>query len=161
MLAGLADPRAYAYLPSDPPELASLRRRYACPATGRSPDGAQFWLNWIIRCDGEPAGFTQATVAGNIAHIAYQVFPPLWRRGIGGRAVAVTLDLLFARPAVERAVALVDTRNMASQRLVLGLGFTPARTILNADTFKGGRSDEYEFVLPRERWLARPGRPRP
>ena len=153
MLAGLADPRAYAFLSSDPPDFDTLRRRYVRQAAGLSPDGAQLWRNWIIRRDGDPAGFTQATIDGATARIAYQIFPPLWRHGIGRRAVAATLDLVFAMPMVERAVALIDTRNIASQRLVLGLGFELARTIVNADTFKGSRSDEYEFVLVRHRWL--------
>ena len=31
--------------------------------TERSPDGRERWLNWVIRCDGEPIGYVQATVA--------------------------------------------------------------------------------------------------
>ena len=158
MLAGLSDPAAYAFLPDDPPaDLAALQARYSRQTAGRSPDGLALWLNWVIRhpADGAFLGCTQATVEGGRATVAYHVFPPHWRRGIGRAALAATLDLVFADGSVTLALALVDTRNRASRALLEATGFTAVRTIERADFFKGGASDETQFELTRADW--RPG----
>ncbi|MGI4978586.1 MAG: GNAT family N-acetyltransferase [Janthinobacterium lividum] len=155
MLPGLSDPAAYAFLPDDPPAgLAALQARYRRQAAGRSPDGSALWLNWIIRRapDGAPLGYTQATVTAGLATLAYHVFPPHWRQGIGRAALAATLDLVFALDDVTLARALVDTRNDASRALLASLGFTATRTIERADFFKGAPSDETRFELPRRDW---------
>jgi RimJ/RimL family protein N-acetyltransferase len=155
MFEGLSDPRGYVFLPSDPPpDLASLRTRYARLALGRSADGSEIWLNWIVRRrdDGKPMGYVQATVQGTAVLIAYHVFPRYWRRGVARAAVGAMLDLLFAGNGIERASALVDTRNAASQALLVKLGFVRVRTNPNADFFKGSSSDEFEFELLRSAW---------
>ena len=52
------------YIPGTPPaSLAALRARYARLAQGRSDDGRERWLNWIIRLpSGRCVGFVQATL---------------------------------------------------------------------------------------------------
>src|ERR1700761_9097722 len=89
MFEGLSDPGGYVFLPSDPPpDIESLRARYARLAIGRSADGSEIWLNWIIRRqdDGRPLGYVQATVQGTATLIAYHVFPRYWRRGVASAA---------------------------------------------------------------------------
>ena len=159
MLAGLSDPAAYAFLPDDPPaDLAALRARYRRQIAGHAPDGSALWLNWVVRrqSDGAFLGYTQATVTGELATVAYHVFPAHWRRGIGRAALAATLDLVFALDRVILAQALVDTRNQASRALLVSLGFAAARTIERADFFKGSASDETQFELSRSGWRPRP-----
>ena len=156
LLPGLSDPAAYAFLPGDPPaDLPALQTRILRQTAGRSPDGTALWLNWVIRRDADAAllGYTQATVTNDEATVAYHVFPPHWRQGIGRAALSAMLDLVFAPGHVTLARALVDTRNQASRAL---LGFTAVRTIERADFFKGGASDETQFELPRARWRPRP-----
>ena len=51
----------------------------------------------------------------------------------------------LAAGGVTRFVAQVDTRNVASQRLLASLGFALVRRIDEADFFKGARSDEFEY----------------
>lgn len=155
MLAGLSDPAAYAFLPDDPPaDLPALQARYRRQTAGRSPDGSALWLNWVIRRDPGATllGYTQATVTADLATLAYHVFPPHWRQGIGRAALAATLDLVFALEDVTLARALVDTRNDASRALLASLGFTATRTIKHADLFKGAPSDETQFELARRDW---------
>ena len=48
---------------------------------------------------------------------------------------------------VSLAKAYIDTRNLASQRLVTRLGFVQVDEILVADEFKGEVSDEYVYEL--------------
>jgi RimJ/RimL family protein N-acetyltransferase len=155
MFAGLSDPRAYAFIPDEPPsDVDALRARYAVLARGGSRDGSELWLNWVIRrrADGALLGYTQATVRDGTAQVAYLVFPPHWRQGVGLAAVSLMLDALFAMNGIAGAEALVDTRNRASQALLARLGFTVVRRIEGADHFKGRPSDELAFALPRARW---------
>ncbi len=154
LFPGLSDPAAYAFLPDDPPaDLPALQARILRQTAGRSPDGTALWLNWVIRRDADATllGHTQATVTGDLATVAYHVFPPHWRQGIGRAALSATLDLVFAPGRVTLARALVDTRNQASRALLASLGFTAVRTIERADFFKGGASDETQFELARGR----------
>lgn len=150
MFAGLSDPAAYLFLPDDPPaDVERLRDRYRRQVVGRSRDGWELWFNWIIRRRDEEAflGYTQATVVGGSAMVAYHVFPQHWRRGLGSNALAATLHAVFGLEDVMVAQALVDTRNHASRRLLASLGFTAVRVIKKADFFKGCVSDEVLFEL--------------
>ena len=151
MFDGLSDPAAYRFLPGDPPSsVAALRSRYERLSVGRSPDGAETWLNWVVGLRGGTlVGYTQATVRSGVAHVAYQVFPTHWRRGVATAAMRLTLDALFGMATVGEVRALVDTRNTASVCLLRTLGFGHLRTIVDADQFKGSRSDEHEFGLAR------------
>jgi hypothetical protein len=56
----LLDPRIYAYLPERPPvSIDALRRRYEVLSAGKSPDGSEHWLNWMLflRATGEAIGY--------------------------------------------------------------------------------------------------------
>jgi RimJ/RimL family protein N-acetyltransferase len=49
-MAGIFDDVSlHEYTGGRPETLEQLRARYARQAAGRSPDGAQGWLNWIVR----------------------------------------------------------------------------------------------------------------
>lgn len=150
MFAGLADAAGYVFLPEDPPESPeALRTRYEQLCAGVSPDGEEVWRNWVVRsCDaGTLVGYTQATIRDRRALLGYHIFPCRWRQGLGTAAVRLTVVTLLERFRVEEIHALVDTRNAASSSLLRRLGFRLSRTIIGADHFKGGWSDEHEFVL--------------
>jgi RimJ/RimL family protein N-acetyltransferase len=149
MFEGLLDIRAYRYMPDDPPEsLAALQTRYEKLQSGTSPDGAEAWLNWMLRAGTVYVGYVQATVitAERAALIAYHIFPAYWRRGFGREATAAMLDHLAKTLRVVEARACIDTRNTASIGLVESLGFTLRDTIENADMFRGEQSDEYFYT---------------
>jgi RimJ/RimL family protein N-acetyltransferase len=157
MLPGLSNGEAYRFLPDLPPaDLAELTERYVRQARGRSDDGSELWYNWIIRNPGSDTalGYTQATIRAHAALVAYHVFPAYWRSGVGYAAMSETIDQLFLRLRVDRAWALVDTRNAASAALLKKLGFAVTHRHEAADFFKGAVSDELEFELTRSAWLA-------
>lgn len=156
MFEGLADPAGYLFLPGDPPaSVADLRQRYERQGIGRSPDGAEIWLNWVVRRSGSDIllGYTQATIRMRVALVATHVFPTHWRQGVGTAALRATLDRLFATTPIDEARALVDTRNSALIALVRKLSFECLRTIADADCFKGGTSHEHEFAISRAKWM--------
>jgi len=155
MFNGLADSRLYAYLPEEPPaSLQSLQSRYKMLETTISPCSDEKWLNFIlVRKDTQQViGYTQATLRTTIAsHIAYLIFRDQWRNGFATEAVAATIDYVLEHHDTPSIEALVDTRNLASQKLLLKLGFECTEKIPNADCFKGCISDEYRYRITRKR----------
>ncbi|MGV9337454.1 GNAT family N-acetyltransferase [Streptomyces sp. NPDC003688] len=61
----LDDVRLHVWTGGAPDTLPELEARYARQAKGRSPDGSQGWLNWLLRrrVDGRLVGTVQATVS--------------------------------------------------------------------------------------------------
>lgn len=150
MMRALADPRMYAFIPSDPPDdEPALRERYARLETRRSPDGHEHWLNWVVLLNGEAIGRVEATVHANESRsdIAYLLHPDFWGHGYAVEAVTAMLEHLRDHLHVGTFSATVDTRNAASQRLLERLGFQRTRLIEHADEFKGSVSDEFEYRL--------------
>ena len=63
MFAVLRSPLLYEYLdPKPPASIEHLRERYARLERRQSPDGAEQWLNWVVRHNGHLIGFVQATL---------------------------------------------------------------------------------------------------
>ena len=146
LFEALSDDALYAFIPERPPESAeALRRRYHFLATGRSPDGLQRWLNWVIRVDGEPVGTLQATIVGASADVAYVVFTDHQRRGHATTALAWLLAWLRSE-GVTLARATVDTRNAPSIALLRRAGFTLASTG-DADDMPGQQEHRYSRSL--------------
>lgn len=152
----LRDIRIYEFIPDEPPEsLELLRDRYIFLESAKSPDGKEYWLNWIVYLIGphKPIGTVQATVRpGKSADIAFIIVPDCWNQKFGRLATAAMLDYIFEEFELNSAVANVDTRNSRSQRMVEALGFDRVRKIEDADFFKGSSSDEYEYEIQAAKW---------
>lgn len=151
MFDGLADPAGYRYIPQDPPvTLEDLTTRYRKLESRRSPDGTEAWLNWaLIGLDGKAHGYVQATVdlSSNVAYIAYFVFSPSQRLGYAREALDELLPALRKAYDIVKFNAEIDTRNIASIRLVESLGFALTGHAQNADEFKVSTSDEFHYSL--------------
>ena len=126
MFAVLSDPAIYEYERQAPASLEWLRERFARLESRRSPDGAEQWLNWVIRlASGEAAGYVQATVSGNgRAGIAYELASRYWGRGLARRAVDAMAAELVAHYRVHTLTAVLKRANGRSQRLLERLGFS-------------------------------------
>lgn len=145
----LQDAALYTYVPQDPPpDLDRVRARYARLEHGRSADGQDLWLNWVVKANGRAAGTVQATVMPNgTALIAYERYAPFAHKGVAAEAVDAMIAHLKDKLETTIVHALVDTRNVPSIRLLECLGFERKRMIKDADHFKGASSDEYEYEL--------------
>jgi len=85
----LADPRLYTFTgKSSPPSVDWLRTRYERLESRRSPDGAEFWLNWvvIIRDGRTPVGYVQASISSETADLAWVIGIPWQGRGYASEA---------------------------------------------------------------------------
>lgn len=153
------DGRLYAFIPREPPtELLDLEERYRKLAARRSPDGTEEWLNWFARekTSGEYVSQIQVTIGPNSsAYLAYFTFVPQWRRGYACEACQAVLRWLVER-GVEEFVAEIDTRNIASIRLIERLGFRRLVYVPKAAHIGGSDSDEYHYSLTVPRKSRRP-----
>ena len=126
MFQVLRDPSLHRYLDHPPPASAEdLRRVYERLERRKSPDGADLWLNWIVRPDGgAPIGFVQGTILPDAsAWIAFVISAAHQGRGIATRATRAMVDHLALEYAVKRFLASVELDNTSSIRLLQRLGF--------------------------------------
>jgi ribosomal-protein-alanine N-acetyltransferase len=126
MFEVLSDPAIYEFENQPPESLAWLQNRFARLESRRSPDGAEHWLNWVVRLPtGELAGYVQATVVPPAAaFVAYELASRYWRRGIGSAAVRIVLEELQANYGVRLFAAVFKARNFRSRALLRSLGFS-------------------------------------
>src|SRR5262245_39733424 len=135
MFVVLSDPAIYEFENAPPKSVAWLTERFARLESRVSPDGAEQWLNWVIRLpSGALAGYVQATITQDrTAHIAYELASKFWRQGIGSAAVSGMLKELAVSYGVSTCVATLKERNYRSFALLQSLGF---------ERFGSNKSDE-------------------
>jgi RimJ/RimL family protein N-acetyltransferase len=141
----LSDPAIYEFEGSPPVSMAWLVDRYARLESRASPDGAELWLNWVIRLrSGALAGYVQATVTSDrTAFVAYQLASKFWRQGIGRAAVSAMIAELEAAYGVRTFMASLKERNYRSRGLLRALGFESVGA--------GGDDDELVMCMKSER----------
>ena len=128
MFVVLGDPAIYEYENAPPSSPEWLRERFTKLETRRSPEGAQLWLNWVVRRrTGSLIGYVQATVlpTGRAA-IAYVLSSKYWGRGLALEACGAMIAELAEGYGVRTVYALFKRRNVRSARLLERLGFVPA-----------------------------------
>lgn len=129
MAGVLADPDLYVFTGGAPPTVDELRARYERQTVGRSPDGRERWLNWVVRTasDRAPVGYVQATVVhdGGLAEVAWVVGTPWQGRGYAGEAARAVVGWLREH-GVRRIVAHVHHDHAASAAVALVAGLAPS-----------------------------------
>jgi len=126
MFETMSAPAIYNYMPGQPPSsAAALRERYTQLERGRSADGRDRWLNWIVRLNsGECVGFVQATIYPALTgDFAFALAPERWGRGVAFEACQAALPYLVQELGVTALFATVDPQNVRSIRLLMRLGF--------------------------------------
>jgi RimJ/RimL family protein N-acetyltransferase len=130
----LADPELHAFTGGEPASEDALRARYVRQAEGRSPDGAQGWLNWVAR-DREthaPVGTVQATISdaeeGRSAELAWVIAVGRHGEGLATEGAGAVMEWLREQ-GVARFVAHIHPDHCASAGVArhLGLAATDAR----------------------------------
>ncbi len=123
----LDDPALHEYVGGQPESLKQLRERYARQVAGQSADGAQDWLNWIIRHRETKAaiGTVQATLHNQTeqtsAEIAWIVATAHQRQGYAKEAASAMVRWLRQRE-VKVLIAHVHLRHEASIGIARHLG---------------------------------------
>jgi RimJ/RimL family protein N-acetyltransferase len=126
----LADPALHAFTGGQPADEDELRARFARQAAGRSPDGAQGWLNWVARdrATHAPVGTVQATVTDDAgvrtAALAWVVATSRQGEGLATEAARGARDWPREQ-GVTRFVAHVHPDHAASAAVARHLGLAP------------------------------------
>ena len=145
------DPTLYTFIPDEPPSLPQLQERYRFWQSRISPDGMEYWLNYVLflSTTDECVGTLQAGVnlTTREASVAYMITTSCQKRGLGTEALSALINHLQTDYDVRVIKAWIDVRNRASIRLVERLGLSQVEFIQEADFFKGEKSDEYVFSL--------------
>ena len=135
----LADERLHTWIGDRPADADELRARYTRQSRGRSDDGTQDWLNWIVRdrASAAIAGTVQATVhrARRSAEVAWVVAVPFQGRGIATEAAATMIDWLRSSPThrVEVVIAHLHPEHHASIGVARHLGLHPTEVVVDGE----------------------------
>jgi RimJ/RimL family protein N-acetyltransferase len=106
-------------------DLEALRARFATWESRRSPDGAETWLNWVVResREGRALGWVQATVFGESASVAYALLPAERGAGVASDALRALTRWLHDQLGVMTLTAEIDDANAPSVRVAVAAGF--------------------------------------
>ncbi|CAN5447296.1 GNAT family N-acetyltransferase [soil metagenome] len=136
------DPRLHEFTGGRPATSAQLRTRYSHQVSGRSPDGSQGWLNWIVRERETDAivGTVQATLQATRirtsstieAELAWVVAVPAQGLGFAREAAGAVVDWLSAR-GVTSYLAHINPAHHASAAVAAALGLHPTDTVLDGE----------------------------
>jgi len=133
----LNDGLLHTFIGGKPADLEQLRARYTRQVVGRSPDGAQRWLNWLVRGEhAEALGTVQATISGEegepVAEVAWVIGTAHQGNGYAREAAAVMVAWL--RQAGARSViAHVHPEHEASTAVARAIGLAPTATVLDGE----------------------------
>ncbi|WP_083224010.1 GNAT family N-acetyltransferase [Methyloversatilis sp. RAC08] len=126
LFAVLQDAAMYRYVVDTPPEsLEWFVKRLQFLEIGKSPDGTELWLNWVVRhrC-GQLVGYVQATVTRDLwADIAYMFNSEFWGHNVAYLACLEMFDLLRTEYSVCTVYAVTSAENSRSKRLLVRLQF--------------------------------------
>lgn len=136
MASLLDDPGLYTFIGGRPATREELRERYRRLVVGRSPDGSQGWLNWVVRRrdDGRAVGTAQATVAeeaGRLtAEVAWVIGSEHQHQGYA-REAAQAMVMWLRQEGVETVVAHVHPQHDASMRVARAAGLAPTGVVVD------------------------------
>lgn len=131
----LNDPALHRFVGGEPATVDDLRRQYEKLCIGRSPDGTQCWLNWVVRRrddDASAVGFVQATVTQQdgllIAEVAWTIGTVHQQRGYAQEAAQLMVDWLKQRDT-QTIVAHIHPDHHASAAVARRIGLAPTAKI--------------------------------
>ncbi len=134
----LDDPVLHIFIGGEPADRDQLRARYRRQGAGRSPDGSQRWLNWLVRRreDAQPLGTVQATVSENEDGLTAQVAWVIGRahQGQGYAWEAAGLMVRWLRQqGVDTLVPHVHPQHVASMAVARAVGLSPTETVIDGE----------------------------
>jgi [ribosomal protein S5]-alanine N-acetyltransferase len=152
LYSGFADPALYKWIPNDPPTLAELTAKYERIMKGPRDHPHELWRNFAarLRAAASPTyvGEIETSIfPGDYVYLAYFIFTPWQGRRFAREACSAVLAHVRETYEVKRVVIEMDTRNIASWKLVESLGGKRIATKPAADFFKGQPSDEYHYEI--------------
>jgi RimJ/RimL family protein N-acetyltransferase len=138
-MAPLLDDQAlHRYMGGRPATRGELYARYRRQSAGRSPNGQEGWLNWVVRhrASGRAVGIVQATLRRDGEHLtaelAWVIASRYQRRGCASEA-AIGMATWLGRQGVRHFVAHVHPEHQASIRVAGRLGLAPTDVVVDGE----------------------------
>lgn len=138
MASLLDDIDLHTFVGGEPETEEQLRARYLRQSAGRSPDGSQRWLNWVVRdrTTGRAVGTTQATVGVQsgrlVAEVAWVIGSRYQRRGYAKEAAQAMARWLRAQ-GVQTLVAHVHPGHVASIGVARAIGLARTGEVVDGE----------------------------
>jgi ribosomal-protein-alanine N-acetyltransferase len=111
---------------------------------------------WLIaqKKDGTKIGLMnhRLTLPHRCVEISYGLTPEEQGKGYGTEATQLMVDYLFLSKDIERIQAVINVRNMASQRVVEKVGFKREGLLRKMRFVAGKWIDFYLYSILREEW---------
>lgn len=134
----LDDTGLHTFIGGRPATREELRGRYARQVVGRSPDGRERWLNWVVRRrgDGRALGTVRATVSQQdgviIADVAWVIV--VSQQGQGYAKEAATAMVWWLRQqGADLVVGYVHPRHRASAAVARAIGLVPTSAVIDGE----------------------------
>jgi RimJ/RimL family protein N-acetyltransferase len=124
----LQDPALGRFTDETPPaDVETVRAGFARWEARRSPDGAELWLNWVLRRrdDARAVGLVQATVGDADTAVAWTVGTAFQRQGFATEAAHALIAWLRDTGGVPVIVASIHPDNVGSQIVAERIGMRP------------------------------------
>jgi RimJ/RimL family protein N-acetyltransferase len=145
-LAPVLDHRAmHEFTGGRPSSVEELRARFARQVIGRSPDGDERWLNWVVRLRSTSAavGFVQASVVQSdgetVAVLAWVIGVPYQGQGLAKEAATLMVQAISPGQGV-RLRAHIHPEHRASIAVAEALGMSPTDLAVDGETRWEGTS---------------------
>ncbi len=134
----LGDPLLHNFIGGEPADPVQLRARYRRQVVGRSQDGSQRWLNWLVRGreDAQALGTVQATVTeqedGLTAEVAWVIGTAHQGQGYAREAAGLMVTWL-RRQGVDTVVAHVHPQHEASMAVARAVGLAATTAMVDGE----------------------------
>ena len=131
----LGDLSLYRFIGAKAPTTRELRARLARQVRGRSPDGKDVWLNWVVRerDTGQIVGTMQATIrveqTSLVAVLAWMVGSAHQGQGIATEAAGLMASWL-RQQGIVRLRAYIHPQHDASMAIAAAIGLKPTITAI-------------------------------
>src|SRR6185437_3998133 len=114
-------------------------------------------FRWMIEAGGDVVGSVSLQVNPKMKYgeIGYLLAQKHQGKGLGGKAVAQFVDKIFRESKLERLVAQVAEKNLASRALLERIGFVQEGILRQHFIVRGKRVNEVYYGLLRSEWLER------
>jgi RimJ/RimL family protein N-acetyltransferase len=129
MFPVLSDPAIYQWLDyGAPSSVEYLQALYARLEAGRSPDGSEVWVNFLVRLNGGGAiGYVQATVyPGQKTYVGYVLASTYWGKGYAAEEMTALLTHLAREQPTPVTMAVIEVENIRSAALLRRRDFAAA-----------------------------------
>jgi RimJ/RimL family protein N-acetyltransferase len=134
----LNDASLHHYIGGTPPTRDQLRARIERQVRGRSPDGHEYWLNWLVRKRprGPLVGTMQATVhperTSRVAVLAWTIGSAHQGQGLATEAADLMVSWL-RQQGITCLRAHIHPRHDASMAVAAAIGLKPTNRMVNGE----------------------------